>query len=166
VLLNRPRALNALNLDMVRSLTPFYTDWHWDTSSAVATSSAAQLSPLARRIVVMRGAGQKAFCAGGDVRAIAESCDVAFFREEYELNHHIATLPPHLCAHVALIDGITMGGGVGLSVHGRFRVATERTLFAMPETGLGVLPRAHAHAHARARAHAHARRHVFLSCNH
>jgi len=87
--------------------------------------------------------GGKAFCAGGDVRAVTESATAGqslyrdFFREEYLLNGLIGTL--HI-PYIALIDGITMGGGVGLSVHGRYRVATERTLFAMPETKIGLFP--------------------------
>ena len=87
--------------------------------------------------------GGKAFCAGGDVRAVTESAVAGgrlykdFFREEYELNGLIGTL--HI-PYIALIDGITMGGGVGLSVHGTYSVATERTLVAMPETRIGLFP--------------------------
>ncbi|KAJ9576644.1 hypothetical protein L9F63_025459, partial [Diploptera punctata] len=87
------------------------------------------------------GAGEKAFCAGGDVRALAEAglkgdhIGKTFFKEEYTLNGLIGT---YCIPYVALIDGITMGGGVGLSVHGPFRVATERTVFAMPETTIGL----------------------------
>jgi len=87
--------------------------------------------------------GEKAFCAGGDVRAVTEAAKSGdtmaydFFYGEYELNGLINRLK---APYVAFIDGITMGGGVGLSVHGRFRVATERTLFAMPETAIGLFP--------------------------
>uniref|UniRef100_A0A8C8I9Q5 3-hydroxyisobutyryl-CoA hydrolase n=1 Tax=Oncorhynchus tshawytscha TaxID=74940 RepID=A0A8C8I9Q5_ONCTS len=93
-------------------------------------------------IVIIKGASGKAFCAGGDIRAVTEAGKVGdplgkdFFREEYILNNTIGTCPNHK-PYVALIDGITMGGGVGLSVHGRFRVATEKTLFAMLETAIG-----------------------------
>eukprot|EP00026_Physarum_polycephalum_P010075 Phypoly_transcript_10225.p1 GENE.Phypoly_transcript_10225~~Phypoly_transcript_10225.p1 ORF type:complete len:404 (+),score=48.21 Phypoly_transcript_10225:92-1303(+) len=136
ITLNRPKALNALNLNMVRTMTPWYQSW--------------KANPSQKHVVVMKGTGTKAFCAGGDIRAMydlgktwqsAQSKDsdigaqaTAFFREEYVLNHLIATIPQ---PHVALLNGITMGGGVGLSVHGTFRVATEHTVFAMPETGIG-----------------------------
>lgn len=92
----------------------------------------------------MKGAGEKAFCAGGDVTTLAinnkegrnqESVD--FFRDEYQVNHLIATYSK---PYVAFMDGITMGGGVGLSVHAPFRIATERTVFAMPETTIGFFP--------------------------
>lgn len=87
--------------------------------------------------------GGKAFCAGGDIRAVTDSAKAGtslykdFFKQEYQLNNLIGTLR---VPYVALIDGITMGGGVGLSVHGLFRVATEKTLFAMPETAIGLFP--------------------------
>lgn len=82
----------------------------------------------------------KSFCAGGDVRALVEEPPIngeAFFREEYTLNHLIGS---YKIPYVALINGITMGGGVGISVHSRYRVATERTMFAMPETIIGLYP--------------------------
>ncbi|XP_031434056.1 3-hydroxyisobutyryl-CoA hydrolase, mitochondrial [Clupea harengus] len=94
-------------------------------------------------LVIIKGAGGKAFCAGGDIRAVTEAGKAGdplaqdFFKEEYILNNTIGTYEK---PYVALIDGITMGGGVGLSVHGRFRVATEKTLFAMPETAIGLFP--------------------------
>ncbi|HYD65084.1 enoyl-CoA hydratase/isomerase family protein [Azospirillum sp.] len=129
ITLNRPKALNALTLDQIRQIDPALQRWAADPS--VAT-------------VVIEGAGEKAFCAGGDIRALydaASAGDIAFladfYREEYRLNRRIKT---YAKPYVALIDGITMGGGVGLSVHGRYRVATERTLFAMPETGIGFFP--------------------------
>eukprot|EP00002_Diphylleia_rotans_P008941 TRINITY_DN1892_c0_g2_i1.p1 TRINITY_DN1892_c0_g2~~TRINITY_DN1892_c0_g2_i1.p1 ORF type:complete len:383 (-),score=83.70 TRINITY_DN1892_c0_g2_i1:315-1463(-) len=125
VTLNRPKALNALNLPMVRTLLPMYREY--EENEAV-------------KVIVMKGAGGKAFCAGGDVREIVRLSKAkdptasAFFREEYQLNHLIGS---SRVPQVALLDGITMGGGVGLSVHGRFKVATENTLFAMPETAIG-----------------------------
>ncbi|XP_065666372.1 3-hydroxyisobutyryl-CoA hydrolase, mitochondrial isoform X3 [Hydra vulgaris] len=127
ITLNRPKALNALNLNMVRTIHPVIKEW--------------ESNPLIEAIV-MKGAGSKAFCAGGDVRAIAEGgprCELSqvFFREEYRLNSEIGNLKTPF---VALIDGITMGGGVGLSVHGKNRVASENTLFAMPETAIGFFP--------------------------
>ncbi|XP_027877978.1 3-hydroxyisobutyryl-CoA hydrolase, mitochondrial isoform X2 [Xiphophorus couchianus] len=94
-------------------------------------------------MVIIKAAGGKAFCAGGDIRAVTEAGKVGdslaqdFFREEYMLNNSIGS---YRKPYVAIIDGITMGGGVGLSVHGRFRVATEKTLFAMPETAIGLFP--------------------------
>lgn len=128
ITLNRPKALNALNLNMIRQIYPVLKKWDVDPGV---------------KLVVIKGTGDRAFCAGGDVRAIAEAgqkggdLTKVFFREEYMLNHAIGTLQT---PYVALINGITMGGGVGLSVHGSFRVATERTLFAMPETAIGLFP--------------------------
>ncbi|KAJ4920405.1 hypothetical protein JOQ06_024638 [Pogonophryne albipinna] len=125
ITLNRPKALNALNLPMVQHIYPQLKKWESDNETD---------------IVIIRGAGGKAFCAGGDIRAVTEAGKVGdplaedFFREEYTLNHAIGTCRK---PYIALIGGITMGGGVGLSVNGRFRVATEKTLFAMPETAIG-----------------------------
>ncbi|OUC45703.1 enoyl-CoA hydratase/isomerase family protein [Trichinella nativa] len=95
------------------------------------------------KMVILKGAGNRAFCAGGDIRALALSIKnndglvEEFFREEYKLNYLIGKFR---VPFVSLIDGIVMGGGVGLSVHGTFRVATERTVFAMPETAIGLFP--------------------------
>nr|XP_046218700.1 3-hydroxyisobutyryl-CoA hydrolase, mitochondrial-like [Oncorhynchus gorbuscha] len=128
ITLNRPKALNALNMNMIRLMYPQLKKWETDKETD---------------IVVVKGAGGKAFCAGGDIRAVTEAGKIGdalaknFFREEYILNNTIGTYQK---PYVALIDGITMGGGVGLSVHGRFRVATEKTLFAMPETAIGLFP--------------------------
>jgi len=132
VILNRPKAFNALNLNMIRTLTPLYERWERNTST----------------LVILQGSGEKAFCSGGDVRAIYEAgkshqqhpqsgggLTSDFFFEEYQLNHIISK---QKVTQVALLNGITMGGGVGLSVHGRFRVACEHTVFAMPETGIGL----------------------------
>ena len=128
ITLNRPHALNALTLTMVRTIFPQLLAWGDD--------------PTIGHIII-EGAGEKGFCAGGDIRALhdwgkagaPEASD--FYREEYALNRLIKTYPK---PYIALMDGITMGGGVGLSVHGGYRVASERTLFAMPETGIGLLP--------------------------
>jgi len=139
VVLNRPKALNALTLQMVR-----------DLMQALRTAS----SDDAVKCMVLRGAGGKAFCAGGDVKGVWQaakqpasaassasasslSLPDSFFREEYELNAAIARMPK---PQLSLWDGIVMGGGAGVSVHGRFRVATERSLFAMPETSIGFFP--------------------------
>jgi enoyl-CoA hydratase len=128
ITLNRPQALNALNHPMAVSIHRAIID---------------ALGDAAVQHIVIEGAGERAFCAGGDVallgregrqnRALWEN----FFHDEYRMNQAIAR-----CGKpwVALIDGITMGGGVGLSIHGPYRVATERTLFAMPETGIGLIP--------------------------
>ena len=129
IVLNRPRALNALDLVMVDMMMGQLKSWEQDPSI---------------KVVVIEGAGEKAFCAGGDIRGLydarksddEEMLD-AFYRREYHLNHYIANYPK---PYVALMDGITMGGGVGVSIHGKFRVVTERTLFAMPETGIGFFP--------------------------
>ncbi|HEV8678151.1 MAG TPA: enoyl-CoA hydratase/isomerase family protein [Stellaceae bacterium] len=131
VTLNRPQALNAFTLGMYRRLDPMLRQWADDP---------------AVQAVVIRGAGERAFCAGGDVRAIYEAgrgiagdprLTSAFFREEYQLIRRIHRFPK---PHVAIIDGITMGGGAGISVNGAWRIATERTMLAMPETGIGLFP--------------------------
>lgn len=133
VILDRSKALNALTLPMIRAMDPALAAWEADP---------------AIRAVVIKGAGDRAFCAGGDVRAIWEagrngrdgSTDHptrAFFREEYRLNRRIHRFAK---PYVALLDGITMGGGVGLSVHGSHRIVTEKTMFAMPETAIGLFP--------------------------
>ncbi|KAM7363564.1 3-hydroxyisobutyryl-CoA hydrolase isoform 1-T1 [Cochliomyia hominivorax] len=124
IILNRPKALNAINLDMVRKI-------YKHLKKCESTKS----------LVIIKGTGDKAFCAGGDVRAVVEGGaseeSKSFFREEYTTN---ALIGNYTIPYIALIDGITMGGGVGLSVHGKYRVATERTLFAMPETAIGLFP--------------------------
>ncbi|KAG6938949.1 3-hydroxyisobutyryl-CoA hydrolase, partial [Chelydra serpentina] len=128
ITMNRPKALNALNLSMIRQIYPQLKTWERDPETF---------------LIIIKGTGGKAFCAGGDIRAITDAGKVGdrlaqdFFREEYILNNAVGTCQK---PYVALIDGITMGGGVGLSVHGHFRVATEKTLFAMPETAIGLFP--------------------------
>ena len=125
VQLNRPKALNALNVGMIETLTSAYQGFVRDGV----------------KLIVLEGAGGKAFCAGGDVRAIWEDKSGAtgrdFFVKEYRLNYLIGSLS---IPHVALIHGIVMGGGAGVSVHGKYRVATEKTVFAMPETAIGLFP--------------------------
>ena len=129
IVLNRPQALNALDLAMIRACTRALEQWRDD--------------PHVHGVVI-EGAGDRAFCAGGDVRALRQyELDgehhkaETFFREEYVLNLMIATYPK---PYIALIDGICMGGGIGLSVHAPYRVATERAAFAMPETAIGFFP--------------------------
>jgi len=131
LIINRPQALNALTLDNYRRFDPALRAWAEDQSV---------------HAVVVRGAGERAFCAGGDVRAVYEAgrgisgdpdLTAVFFREEYELIRRIHRFPK---PYIAVIDGITMGGGAGISVNGAYRIATERTLFAMPETAIGLFP--------------------------
>jgi enoyl-CoA hydratase/carnithine racemase len=128
VTLHRPAQLNAISLEMVRELRQALAACEADGS---------------QRVLLLRGAGGKAFCAGGDIKAIAQDALAGgtlardFFAEEYALN---AALAETRLAQVSVWDGIVMGGGAGLSVHGRFRVATERTVFAMPETAIGFFP--------------------------
>ncbi|KAL9643414.1 hypothetical protein ABK040_010029 [Willaertia magna] len=124
VTLNRPKAYNALNLGMVREMTPKYEQISNNEEN---------------KVIVLKGAGDKAFCAGGDIKAIYETKDPKFFAEEYQLNYLIGTLyEKHQKVHVSLLNGITMGGGVGLSVQpNTIRIATEKTEFAMPETLIG-----------------------------
>ncbi|KAF0985185.1 hypothetical protein FDP41_000224 [Naegleria fowleri] len=125
ITLNRPKALNSLNLEMVRELTPRYEQ--------LSSSN----DPC--KMIILKGTGDKAFCAGGDIKAIYESKDPKFFAEEYQLNYLIGSLyEKHKKVQIALLNGITMGGGVGLSVQpDTIRVATEKTVFAMPETAIG-----------------------------
>lgn len=128
ILLNRPKALNALTLNMCELMTAQLKSWARDD---------------AVKAVAIRGAGEKAFCAGGDVVRLYEDGKAgraypsAFWSTEYRLNTLIKRYPK---PYIALIDGIVMGGGVGVSVHGGYRVVTDRTMFAMPETGIGLFP--------------------------
>ncbi|WP_259459982.1 enoyl-CoA hydratase/isomerase family protein [Microbacterium sp. AG1240] len=127
--LNRPRALNALDLGMVRSLRAALDEWEHEPDVG---------------IVLIDGAGDRGFCAGGDVRGLADQirsgdADAAgvFFRDEYALNARIAEYPTPI---VVIADGITMGGGIGLAGHATVRVVTERSVLAMPETRIGLTP--------------------------
>ncbi|MCO5092836.1 enoyl-CoA hydratase/isomerase family protein [Bosea sp. (in: a-proteobacteria)] len=129
VILDRPSALNALSLGMVRALASALDAW--------------EDYPQVTRVVVVSTSG-KAFCAGGDIRWLHDRGKagrhdemLAFWAEEYALNHRIKTYPK---PYVALIDGIVMGGGVGISLHGSHRIAGDRYLFAMPEVGIGFFP--------------------------
>ncbi len=127
--LDRPKALNALDLPMIRALRAALESWRADPGV---------------HAVVIEGAGGRAFCAGGDIRAVRADAMAGrreavedFFAEEYALNLAIARYP---VPYVALIDGVCMGGGIGVSVHGAVRIATEAALFAMPETAIGFFP--------------------------
>jgi 3-hydroxyisobutyryl-CoA hydrolase len=126
ITLNRPKALNALDLEMVNLLQSHLSECERDENI---------------KMVLVKGAGGTAFCAGGDVKSIRENflngkhqVALEFFKGEYILDYHINNLRK---PYVALLNGITMGGGVGISVHGKYRVATEKTMFAMPETAIG-----------------------------
>lgn len=126
--LNRAKALHSLDLAMVRQMTAALQAWITDPEL---------------RLVLIDHAEGRGFCAGGDVVTIAnavegdESAARAFFFEEYRLNHLMYTFPK---PGVAFMDGVTMGGGVGISCPCRYRIATERTVFAMPETTIGIFP--------------------------
>lgn len=130
VTLNRPQALNTMSLAMYRRFDPALAAWAGDP---------------AVRAVLVRGAGGRAFCAGGDVVAIYQAradrggagYKVDFFREEYRLVQRVHRFPK---PYVALMDGVTMGGGAGIAVNGSVRIATEATVFAMPEVQIGLFP--------------------------
>ncbi|MFI2367817.1 enoyl-CoA hydratase/isomerase family protein [Streptomyces sp. NPDC018833] len=128
ITLNRPRAINALTHPMVRTIDAALAAWERDDSIEA---------------VVLSGVGERGLCAGGDIRAIHDDArtgvraSIGFWRDEYRLNARIARFPK---PYVALMDGIVMGGGVGLSAHGSVRVVTERSRIAMPETGIGFVP--------------------------
>ncbi|ESQ75019.1 enoyl-CoA hydratase [Asticcacaulis sp. AC402] len=129
ITLNRPQALHALTTEMCVAMAQALTEWEND----------AQV----HAVLVDHAEGTRGFCAGGDIRKIAQSGRGdgvearEFFAVEYRLNAQIKRYPKPC---IAVIDGITMGGGVGISVHGSHRIATERTIFAMPETGIGLFP--------------------------
>ena len=126
--LNRPKAINAVTLEMFRDIDKALDAFEADPAVAV---------------ILLEGAGERGLCAGGDIRALYESSQVKgdlgkiLWREEYILNARIAKFPK---PYVSFMDGIVMGGGVGLSAHSSHRVVTERTKLAMPEVGLGFFP--------------------------
>ncbi|WEV29153.1 enoyl-CoA hydratase/isomerase family protein [Streptomyces sp. 71268] len=129
IVLNRPKALNSLTHEMVLRIDEALTDWERDP---------------AVKLVVISGEGDRGLCAGGDIRAIHDdvrngdgTASAAFWRDEYRLNARIARYPK---PYVAVMDGIVMGGGVGVSAHGSVRIVTERSRIAMPETGIGFVP--------------------------
>lgn len=127
--LNRPKALNALNKEMIDLMLPALQSWESSKSC---------------NLVILKGEG-RAFCAGGDVKALVQDAQnpetrqksIDFFKQEYEGDRFIAHMQKPV---IAILDGVTMGGGVGLSVHAPFRIATEKTEFAMPETKIGLFP--------------------------
>ena len=149
--LNRPKKLNSLNASMARKIIPRLK------VRLLSYLLPLMLNPLIvppqewansdlAQMILISGTGPRAFCAGGDVAALAQqntsgpsgvAASKAYFQLEYQLDHLIATYPK---PYIAYMDGITMGGGVGLSVHAPFRIATERTVFGMPETSIGFFP--------------------------
>jgi len=126
--LNRPAALNALTLGMCEAMTAALLEWRGDPGVAA---------------VLIDHAGERGFCAGGDIRFLAESgagdgsAARRFFHTEYRLNHLLAVYGKPIAT---FMDGVTMGGGVGIAMPARYRIATERTRLAMPETGIGLFP--------------------------
>lgn len=128
IILNRPKALNALNHEMIMSIYNILLEWREDPEITM---------------VVIRGNSERAFCAGGDIRSLYTNgkskpleC-MQFFRDEYQLNSLIYNYPK---PYIALLHGLTMGGGIGVSLYGSHRVAAKDLMFAMPETGIGFFP--------------------------
>jgi enoyl-CoA hydratase len=128
ITLNRPQVLNAVTYDMVRAIAQALDDWvHND----------------AVRLVMIEGAGERAFCAGGDIQSLYQTgrnhpeIGRRFWFDEYRLNARIHHYPK---PYVAIMDGITMGGGAGISIHGSHRIVTERSTVAMPEASIGFMP--------------------------
>jgi enoyl-CoA hydratase len=125
--LNRPKAINSLTLAMVKSIVAALARFESDPDIGA---------------VLVTGEGERGLCAGGDIRALYDhgrttGFGAEFFRAEYRMNARIAAYPK---PYIAIMDGITMGGGVGIASHGRVRIVTERTRMAMPETGIGFFP--------------------------
>ncbi|HEX7789872.1 MAG TPA: enoyl-CoA hydratase/isomerase family protein, partial [Afipia sp.] len=126
--LNRPKAINALTLAMTREIVTALDEFEADPGVS---------------LVLLEGAGERGLCAGGDIRGLYESAKAGgdlgpvFWREEYILNARIPAFPK---PYVAYMDGLVMGGGVGLSAHGAHRIVTDKTKMAMPEVGLGFFP--------------------------
>lgn len=127
--LNRPQALHALNTHMCRNMIQALIAWRDD--------------PDVKAVLIEHAPGTRGFCAGGDIRMLADSGKGdgrearEFFHTEYQLNHLLFSYPKPV---IAIMDGVTMGGGVGISMPAKFRIATENTTYAMPETGIGLFP--------------------------
>lgn len=128
ITLDRPKALNALNLNMIREIHQQLQHW--------------EFTPNIHRVVILSH-HDKAFCAGGDIRDIYIAHQKGninihpYFKEEYDLNAYIKYYPK---PYIAVINGITMGGGLGISIHGSLRIAVNNLILAMPETGIGFFP--------------------------
>lgn len=130
ITLNRPKALHALTLDICHAMSAALTDWADDDAIEA--------------VIIDHIEGTRGFCAGGDIAFLRNSAlndngisGRKFFHDEYQLNHQLFTYEKPI---VAFMDGVTMGGGVGIAMPAKFRVATENTRFAMPETGIGLFP--------------------------
>jgi len=130
ITLNRPKALHALTLEMCHAMSAALTDWADDDG--------------VQAVMIDHAEGSRGFCAGGDIAFLRDSAlndggesGRTFFHDEYQLNHQLFTYDKPV---IALMDGVTMGGGVGISQPASIRVATENTRFAMPETGIGLFP--------------------------
>lgn len=125
ITLNRPRAINALTMDMCEAISAALLAWRTE--------------PAIEAVIVEHGEG-RGFCAGGDVRQVAVAGEAAarsFFAAEYRMNHLMFSYPKPIAV---FMDGITMGGGVGLALPSRYRIATENTVFSMPEATIGLFP--------------------------
>ena len=128
ITLNRPQALNALTLDMAETMTALLRTWASDPAAGA---------------VLIDGAGERGLCAGGDLRALYDAAKAQnplpaqFWATEYRLNVAIARYPKPV---IAIMDGLVMGGGMGISAHAAHRVVTERSALAMPEVGIGFFP--------------------------
>lgn len=128
-ILNNPRTLNALDMDMIEQIWQKLVEWNNNPEHAPT-------------VVMMRGSGEKAFCAGGDIKSIYDggvnqinpNTPREFFAREYIMDYALTKMKP---IQVSIWNGIVMGGGVGVSVHAPIRIATEKSVFAMPETGIG-----------------------------
>ncbi len=128
-MLNAPKTLNSLDLDMVHMMLAKVKEWD-------------EKPDKAPRIVMITGTGEKAFCAGGDIKSIYDSgtgktdpnIKSEFFATEYLLDYALTQMKPK---QISIWNGIVMGGGVGVSVHAPIRIATDHTVYAMPETGIG-----------------------------
>jgi 3-hydroxyisobutyryl-CoA hydrolase len=136
--LNRPKALNSLDTTMIESIH----------SKVQSLEEVLKKDPASIKFILFQGLGGKAFCAGGDVKSLTSDrlklstdppVDSPFFKLEYEADYAMAKFSEKVLV-VALWDGIVMGGGVGISIHSRIRIVTERTRFAMPETAIGLIP--------------------------
>ena len=130
ITLNRPKALHALTLDMCHAMSAALTEWADDETIEA--------------VIIDHMEGTRGFCAGGDIAFLRNSAlndngisGRKFFHDEYQLNHQLFTYEKPI---VAFMDGVTMGGGVGIAMPAKYRVATENTRFAMPETGIGLFP--------------------------
>jgi len=129
ITLNRPEVLHALNTDMCLQMTQTLIDWRKD--------------PQIKCVLIDHAPNTRGFCGGGDVLMLIDSLKgdgkdaIAFFTHEYRLN---ALMKSYAKPIIAMMDGVVMGGGVGISAHGSHRLITERTLFAMPEVGIGLFP--------------------------